>query len=107
MTPTVGIRWGETVARIVVILLLAFAIFGPLANLVLWAFAERWYFPHKFPQEIGLTYWARVFAPRGSALQAPRSRASSAMPAKTAKPSQWFCLKARKQPSRVRLRISV
>ena len=68
MTPTVGIRWGETVARIVVILLLAFAIFGPLANLVLWAFAERWYFPHKFPQEIGLTYWARVFAPRGSAL---------------------------------------
>ena len=61
-------RWGETAARVVVILLLAFAIFGPLANLVLWAFAERWYFPYKLPQEFGFTYWARVFAPRGSAL---------------------------------------
>ncbi|CAG0959148.1 Putative 2-aminoethylphosphonate transport system permease protein PhnV [Burkholderiales bacterium] len=63
-----GVRWGDTLARVVVILLLAFAIFGPLANLVLWAFAERWYFPHKLPQEFGLTFWARVFAPRGSAL---------------------------------------
>ena len=67
MTSIGGFRWGETLARVVVIALLAFAIFGPLANLVLWAFAERWYFPHKFPQEIGFTYWARVFAPRGSA----------------------------------------
>ncbi|MFI5147299.1 MAG: ABC transporter permease [Vicinamibacteria bacterium] len=52
----------------VVILLLAFAIFGPLANLVLWGFAERWYFPNKLPQEFGLTFWARVFSPRGGAL---------------------------------------
>ena len=48
--------------------LLAFAIFGPLANLVLWAVAERWYFPHMFPISYGFSYWARVFAPRGGAI---------------------------------------
>ena len=48
--------------------LLAFAIFGPLANLLLWAFAERWYFPNKLPQEFGFTFWGRVFSARGGAL---------------------------------------
>ncbi len=66
--PRPGVRWGETIARIVVILLLAFVIFGPLANLVLWGFAERWYFPSKLPQEFGLTFWGRVFSARGGAL---------------------------------------
>ena len=37
-------------------------------NLVLWAFAERWYFPHKIPQEFGFTFWKRVFDPRGNAI---------------------------------------
>lgn len=46
---------------------LAFAVFGPMANLVLWAFAERWYFPHALPSQYGLTYWHRVFAPRADA----------------------------------------
>jgi putative spermidine/putrescine transport system permease protein len=54
--------------RTTVLALLAFAIFGPLLNLVLWAFAERWYFPSKLPLEFGLTYWFRVFQPRGNAL---------------------------------------
>ena len=49
--------------------LLAFAIFGPLANLFLWAFAEKWYFPNKVPQEFGFSFWARVFSPRGNALE--------------------------------------
>ena len=48
--------------------LLAFAIFGPLANLFLWAFAEKWYFPNKLPPEFGFTFWERVFSPRGNAL---------------------------------------
>ena len=48
--------------------LLAFAIFGPLANLFLWAFAEKWYFPNKIPQEFGFSFWARVFSPRGGAV---------------------------------------
>ncbi|HVE50269.1 MAG TPA: ABC transporter permease subunit [Casimicrobiaceae bacterium] len=51
----------------VLIGLLAFAIFGPLANLALWAFAERWYFPSKIPLEFGFTFWGRVFSPRGGA----------------------------------------
>jgi ABC-type spermidine/putrescine transport system permease subunit II len=50
--------------------LLAFAIFGPIANLALWAFAERWYFPNKIPSEFGLTFWGRVFSPRGGAVSA-------------------------------------
>ncbi len=49
--------------------LLAFAIFGPLANLLLWAFAERWYFPHALPLEYGFSFWAKVFSPRGNALE--------------------------------------
>src|SRR5436309_16026848 len=54
--------------RALILALLAFAIFGPLANLLLWAFAERWYFPSKLPLEFGLTFWYRVFAPRGNAI---------------------------------------
>lgn len=56
------------IARGVLLALLAFVIFGPLANLVLWAFAERWYFPNKLPLEFGLSFWHRVFAPRGNAI---------------------------------------
>lgn len=48
--------------------LLAFAIFGPLANLLLWTVAERWYFPHALPSDYGLAFWARVFSSRGGAL---------------------------------------
>src|SRR6266567_864609 len=57
-----------TLFRALILALLAFAIFGPLLNLLLWAFAERWYFPNKLPMEYGLTYWYRVFQPRGNAL---------------------------------------
>jgi ABC-type spermidine/putrescine transport system permease subunit II len=50
--------------------LLAFAIFGPLLNLALWAFAERWYFPNRIPSDFGFSFWARVFSPRGGAVAA-------------------------------------
>jgi putative spermidine/putrescine transport system permease protein len=56
-----GVRWA---VRSMGLGLLAFAIFGPVANLVLWAFAERWYWPHALPSQYGLSFWARVFAPR-------------------------------------------
>ena len=56
-------------ARGAAIALLAFLIFGPLANLLLWAFAERWYFPAKIPQEFGFSFWGRVFSARGGAVQ--------------------------------------
>ena len=62
-------RWLRNLGRAAMIGLLAFVIFGPLANLLLWAFAERWYFPGKLPQEFGLTFWYRVFQPRGGAVQ--------------------------------------
>nr|WP_306229006.1 ABC transporter permease subunit [Aurantimonas sp. CSK15Z-1] len=58
-------RW---VPRTFGLALLAFVIFGPLANLVLWAFAEKWYVPHVLPLQYGFEFWGRVFAPRGGAL---------------------------------------
>jgi ABC-type spermidine/putrescine transport system permease subunit II len=48
--------------------LLGFAIFGPLANLVLWAVAVQWYFPHKLPLTYGFHYWREVFKPTSDAL---------------------------------------
>lgn len=55
--------------RAAILGLLAFAIFGPLANLLLWAVAERWYFPHVLPIDYGFSFWARVFSPRGNAME--------------------------------------
>jgi putative spermidine/putrescine transport system permease protein len=57
------------IARGLVLGLLAFIILGPLANLVLWAAAEQWYFPHKLPVSYGTKFWQQVFKPRGDALQ--------------------------------------
>jgi len=68
MNATMKSRWPSGLASAVVLGLVAFAIFGPLLNLFLWAFAEQWYFPHKLPQQFGFTFWARVFQPRGNAL---------------------------------------
>ncbi|WP_231388504.1 ABC transporter permease [Pseudooceanicola algae] len=48
--------------------LLALAIFGPISNMILWAFAETWYFPAKLPQSYGFAFWERVFRPQGHAL---------------------------------------
>ena len=57
------------VVRAVVLGLLAFAIFGPIANMLLWAVAEAWYFPHKLPVEWGFSFWERVFRPQGNAME--------------------------------------
>jgi ABC-type spermidine/putrescine transport system permease subunit II len=62
------LRWPRTLLTAVLLALFAFAIFGPLANLLLWAFAEKWYFPSKLPSEFGFAFWRRVFNPRGDAL---------------------------------------
>jgi len=61
-------RWPQALLRAFLLALFAFIIFGPLLNLVLWAFAEKWYFPSKLPLEFGFTFWQRVFNPRGNAL---------------------------------------
>jgi ABC-type spermidine/putrescine transport system permease subunit II len=52
----------------IVLGLLAFAIFGPLVNMLLWAVTEKWYFPHKLPLEWGFSFWERVFRPQGNAM---------------------------------------
>jgi putative spermidine/putrescine transport system permease protein len=70
---TAAARWrpgslGRTITVAVLIGLLAFAIFGPLLNLVLWAFAERWYFPNRIPSDFGFSFWGRVFSARGGAV---------------------------------------
>ncbi len=49
---------------------LAFAVFGPLASLLLWSFAEAWYFPHKLPSQWGFRFWEHVFRPTGRAMEA-------------------------------------
>ncbi|MDI7924743.1 ABC transporter permease [Ferirhizobium litorale] len=57
------------VPRGVIFGLMAFFIFGPLANLLFWTVAEKWYFPHSLPLQYGFSYWAQVFAPRGGAVE--------------------------------------
>ena len=42
-----------TTLKVTLLVLLAFAIIGPLANLVLWSFAERWYFPVQAAGDLG------------------------------------------------------
>lgn len=58
---------------------LAFAVFGPIANLGLWAFAEQWYFPAKLPLRYGFRFWAQVFKPRGDALASLTNSVSIAL----------------------------
>lgn len=57
------------IVRIVLLGLLAFAIFGPITNMLLWSVAEVWYYPHKLPVEWGFGFWERVFRPQGYATQ--------------------------------------
>lgn len=49
---------------------LIFIIFGPLANLLLWSVAEKWFYPHLLPNDWGFAFWRRVFSPRGVAWEA-------------------------------------
>ena len=49
--------------------LLAFVVFGPLLNMLMWTVAEVWYFPAKLPQEWGFAFWQRVFRPEAKAVE--------------------------------------
>jgi len=59
---------GSTLLKVLALALFAFLLFGPLANLVLWSVAERWYAPFKLPVTYGLRYWEVVFRPTGDAM---------------------------------------
>lgn len=63
-------RISKTLAQALAIALFAFVLIGPLANLVLWSVAERWYTPHKLPVTYGTRYWEVVFRPTGDAMSA-------------------------------------
>ncbi len=63
-----AVRLLRALPAALLIVLLALAIFGPLTNLLIWSVTERWYFPHKLPLEWGLSFWERVFRPRGNAM---------------------------------------
>ena len=52
------------IARIILVVFAAFIVFGPLSSLVIWSVAEKWYWPHLLPQQVGLFYWAKVFQGR-------------------------------------------
>jgi ABC-type spermidine/putrescine transport system permease subunit II len=54
--------------QVLLLVLVALVIFGPLANLLLWAAAETWYFPFKLPVTYGLKYWHEVFKPTGNSM---------------------------------------
>ncbi|MGL9735419.1 MAG: hypothetical protein ACR5LF_06395 [Symbiopectobacterium sp.] len=41
-----------------------------MANLLLWAVAEKWFYPHLLPTEWGFAFWRRVFSPRSVAWEA-------------------------------------
>jgi ABC-type spermidine/putrescine transport system permease subunit II len=60
--------FGSTILKVLGLAVFAFLLFGPLANLVLWSVAERWYTPFKLPVSYGLRYWEVVFRPTGDAM---------------------------------------
>jgi putative spermidine/putrescine transport system permease protein len=60
----------KSVPKAIGLALFAFVLLGPLANLVLWSVAERWYTPFKLPVTYGLRYWEVVFRPTGDAMSA-------------------------------------
>lgn len=56
------VRWGFC-GQTLFITLMALVFFGPIINLLMWTFAESWFFPHVVPSEWGMKYWHQVFNP--------------------------------------------
>ena len=67
--PHLFMSWSQRLLTALLLGVLAFAIFGPIANMLLWAVTEVWYFPHKLPLEYGFSFWERVFRPQGNAME--------------------------------------
>ncbi len=57
------------IPRAIALAVVAVVIFGPLINLLFWAVAETWYYPHKLPVTYGIKYWQEVFKPTGNAME--------------------------------------
>lgn len=54
--------WRGLFLKTIVIVLIGAFICGPLAGTLLWSFAEKWYWPNVFPQEIGVKYWKNALS---------------------------------------------
>lgn len=52
---------GKLILKFIIIVLALFIIFGPISSLVIWSFAEKWYWPNLLPQKVGLHYWKKIF----------------------------------------------
>lgn len=61
---------GKLLTRALLIGFVGFIILGPMSNILIWAFAEQWFFPAKLPTEWGFKFWERVFRPRAGAMDA-------------------------------------
>ncbi len=47
---------------VIMLVLLFVLIIGPMLAVVLWAFAERWFYPALLPTQWGLSYWSETLA---------------------------------------------
>ncbi len=55
-------KWWQTmILKTIAMVLIGFIVFGPLMGTLLWSFAEKWFWPAAFPQELGLKYWKIAF----------------------------------------------
>ena len=66
-----GVVMGRRTLRMAGTAVAAVIIFGPMSSLLIWSFAEKWYWPHLFPQQVGLFYWSKVL--QGDMLRALQS----------------------------------
>lgn len=59
-----GVVWARRLLRATLraaaVVAVGGAILAPLSSLVIWSFTEKWFWPHPFPQQIGLFYWRKV-----------------------------------------------
>ncbi|CAM4404812.1 ABC transporter permease [Paenibacillus tarimensis] len=56
-----GARWRRLLLRMILMAGALFLIMGPLLSLLIWSFAEKWYWPSPWPLEWGTSYWSKVF----------------------------------------------
>ncbi len=47
-------------AEILMLVLVFLIIVGPMMSLFIWSIAQRWYWPHTLPQEVGFEYWKQA-----------------------------------------------
>ncbi|WP_416825239.1 ABC transporter permease [Ectobacillus polymachus] len=48
--------------RLLVYAVSIFIILGPLTSLLIWSFAEKWYWPHPIPTQWGFQYWRELMS---------------------------------------------